>query len=550
MPRRTRRGVSSPAPSGLGGGQKLDPKKAGELLAILASLCFMTTYVETMVVPGFVVFQKFFDYPPIPTVAWILSAYLVVGTVATPIFGKLGDLYGKRPMLIIVVAIYAAAVSVAGFTPDIASRLGISRLNAIYLLIGARAVQGVGMAMFPLAFAMIGDAFPPVRVGPAQGIISAMFAAGAAAGLFGGSYLTYTYGWQFTYHTVIPLAVILLVLVVLRVPSFAVRLGRKLDLPGVSLLGVALTTFLVALSEGGAWGWSNTSAISLGSVPFGVPELFAVSALAAIGFVLWEPRSPYPVVDFKRLAERNIAISNVVAVLAGTSMFLYFVAITYEMQEPSVGLGLTVLQFGEAAVPSAIAALLLAPLAGRWVSVGGPRPVMLVGSATGCLCGLGLVAFHQYFWEFILVSIPMQVSLTWVFIAMSNVVILASRRDEIGIQTGMNATFRTLGQSLGPVVGSTIFSAITVVRVIPVAIPNGPTLPLPEPIPAITGFLWVYLLIAVLGAMSFVLSLALRNYRFLADGSRVDVGTPDRALRAGAPAGVAPTPTPTTGSAE
>ncbi|HEV2449620.1 MAG TPA: hypothetical protein VGU43_04315, partial [Thermoplasmata archaeon] len=133
---------------------------------------------------------------------------------------------------------------------------------------------------------------------------------------------------------------------------------------------------------------------------------------------------------------------------------------------------------------------------------------------------------------------------------MSNVVILASKREEIGIQTGMNATFRTLGQSLGPVVGSTIFSAITVVRVIPVAIPNGPTLALPEPIPAITGFLWVYLLIAVLGATSFVLSLALRNYRFLADGSRVDVGTPDAAPRAVAVAGVAPTPTPTTRSAE
>ncbi|HEV2449819.1 MAG TPA: MFS transporter, partial [Thermoplasmata archaeon] len=363
--------MSAPAVSAVGGGQRLEPKRAAELLGILASLCFMTTYVETMVVPGFVVFQKFFDYPPIPTVAWILSAYLVVGTVATPIFGKLGDLYGKRPMLIMVVAIYAAAVSVAGFTPDIASRLGISRLNAIYLLIGARAVQGVGMAMFALAFAMIGDAFPPARVGSAQGIISAMFAAGAAAGLFGGSYLTYTYGWQFTYHTVIPLAAILLILVVLRVPSFAVRLGRKLDLPGVSLLGAALTTFLVALSQGRAWGWANTSAITLGSVPFGVPELFAISALATIGFVLWEPRSPYPVVDFKRLTERNIAISNVVAVLAGTSMFLYFVAITYEMQEPSVGLGLTVLQFGEAAVPSAIVALLLAPLAGRWVSVSG-----------------------------------------------------------------------------------------------------------------------------------------------------------------------------------
>jgi MFS family permease len=541
--------VSSPAAAGAPGEKKLDPRAAKTLLAILAALAFMVVYVETMVVPGFVVFQKFFDYPPIPTVAWILSAYLVVGTVATPIFGKLGDLYGKRPMLIIVVAVYTAAVSVAGFTPNIASDLGISRLNAIYLLIGARAIQGVGMAMFPLAFAMIGDAFPPKEVGPAQGLVSAMFAAGAAAGLFGGSYLTYTYGWQDTYHTVIPLAILLLILVIWRVPSFAVRSARKLDLPGVSLLGIMLTTFLVALSEGGAWGWTNSSAFHLGGVPLGVPELFGVSALALIGFVLWEPRSAYPVVDFKRLAERNIAISNIIGVFTGTSMFLYFVAITYEMQEPSVGLGLTVLQFGEAAVPSAIAALLLAPVAGRWVSSNGPRPVMLLSSAITCLCGLALVTFHQFVWEFILIAIPMQVSLTWVFIAMTNVIILASRREEIGIQTGMNATFRTLGQSLGPVVGSAIFSAITVVRVIPVSLPSGATVAAPEPIPALAGFLWVYLLIAVLGALSFVLSLALRNYKFAADGSRVDASAPQPAARAAAsPVPVAPTPT--TGGAE
>ncbi|MCI4346134.1 MAG: MFS transporter, partial [Thermoplasmata archaeon] len=280
------------------------------------------------------------------------------------------------------------------------------------------------------------------------------------------------------------------------------------------------------------------SAFTVGPVPLGVPELLAVAALATIGFILWEPRSPYPVVDFHRLAERNIWISNVVGVLAGTSMFLYFVAITYQMQEPSVGLGLSVLQFGEAAVPSAIVALLLAPFAGRLVSQNGPKPVMLIGSALVCLAGLGLVTFHTFELEFILIAIPMQVGLTWVFISMSNVIILASRPEEVGIQTGMNATFRTLGQSLGPVVGAAIFSAITVVRVIPVALPNGPTVPLAVPIPAQAGFIWVYLLVASLGAVSFVLSIALRNYRFLADGTRVDHASASPAAR-----GV-PTPAP------
>jgi len=97
-------------------GSEFDPRAARAVLLILAVMALMVTYVETMVLPAFKQFYTFFDGAPYTTIAWILSAYLLVGTVATPIFGKLGDKYGKKRMLLIVMSIYAAAVSVAGFT--------------------------------------------------------------------------------------------------------------------------------------------------------------------------------------------------------------------------------------------------------------------------------------------------------------------------------------------------------------------------------------------------------------------------------------------------
>ncbi len=128
----------------------------------------MVTYVETMVLPAFSNFESFFQVTDASTIAWILSAYLLVGVVVTPIFGKLGDIYGKKRMLLVAMAVYTVAVSIAGFTPNIGAAFGLTRPNQIYVLIAVRALQGVGMAMFPLGFAMLPGGVPgrQGRTGP------------------------------------------------------------------------------------------------------------------------------------------------------------------------------------------------------------------------------------------------------------------------------------------------------------------------------------------------------------------------------------------------
>ncbi|MGD0249389.1 MAG: MFS transporter, partial [Thermoplasmata archaeon] len=303
-------------------------RRAAVVLVLLASAALMVNYVETMLVPALPTLVAFFDGVPYTTIAWVVSAYLLVGVSTTPLFAKLGDIYGKKRMLVVVLGLYAVAVSVTGFTPQLATFLGLSRFNAVYLLIALRGLQGVGLAMFPLAFAMVGEELPPVKVAQAQGLIGAMFAIGAALGLFGGAWLIQSYGWQFAYHTVIPFAALILALAILALPESHHRLRVRLDVPGAGFLGAALATLLLGLSQGPAWGWNQLAAVRPAGVPLGVPELFVLSAAFAVLFYFRERSTAAPMIHLERFRQRNLAIGYVGALFVGVSIFLGFVGLT------------------------------------------------------------------------------------------------------------------------------------------------------------------------------------------------------------------------------
>jgi MFS family permease len=497
--------------------QVLDPKRANAVLIVLAVIALMVTYVETMIIPGLETFRTFFDNAPISTVAWILTAYLLVGVVATPIVGKLGDIYGKKRMLVIVLVIYAIAVTVAGFTPNIGDALGIPRGNQIYLLIGVRAVQGIGVAMFPLAFAMIGEEFPRPQIARAQGLVSGMFAAGAAIGLFGGAAVTQAFGWQATYHTVIPVAIGALIAAIVLLPESRIRLEETLDYIGAALLGASLAFGIVGLTQAPSWGWGNWSAITVGGLPFGSPECFLIAAILAALFIVRERRIAKPIVDFAKMAERNIWVSNATGMLAGTAMFMFFVGLTYLAELPIVGFGFTPLQFGEMSLPATFANMISAPLVGRWIGLRGPKPAMMLGGVLVAISGFSLVFLNDQWYYLVGASIPLFLGVIMIFIAMTNTVVTSSRPKEVGIQTGMNQTFRNLGTTLGPAIAATILTSFTAVYFIDV---GGGVLVPTAPLPTLDAFRYVFGAIGALGVGMIALTSLIRNFRFAADGTR------------------------------
>jgi MFS family permease len=535
------------APVRTAAGTEFDPRAARNAMIVLALMALMVTYVETMVIPAFKSFVLFFNDAPATSIVWIVSAYLLVGTVATPIFGKLGDKYGKKRMMVIVMSLYAVAVSLAGFSPNIGAAFGLDRSNQLYVLIGIRAFQGLGMGMFPLAFAMLPEVFPAARVGQAQGIVAAMFAAGASLGLVGGGYIAYQWGWQLTYHTVIPVAVTLAVLAYVILRESPHLTPNPIDFPGIASLGFALGTLMFGITEGTYWGWGNFSAVSVGGLGWGVPQFFLLALVGALFFLWWEPRTANPVVSFTALKQRNIWISNVNGIFVGVSMFLVFIGLVILAEYPyKPGFDLNEFQMGLVSVPSSLAMLALAPVWGRMVGRRGPKPVMMTGFAIMALGGLALALVNSSYWYLMLFAIPALVGNVAVLIAMSNIIVLSVSPKELGIQTGMNQTFRNLGSAVGPVIAASVTTSLMTTILISVNTPLGP-IQVPAPTYQLLGFQIVFGIVALLALTGLLLSLGLRNYRFLADGSRARTEAEVPAASAVAPR---PEPTATTGAAE
>jgi MFS family permease len=496
---------------------EVSARRGSVILILLASAALMVNYVETMLVPALPTLVTYFDGVPYTTIAWVVSAYLLVGVSTTPLFAKLGDIYGKKQILVVVLGIYAVAVAVTGFTPQIAAAFGLSRFNAVYLLIALRGLQGVGLAMFPLAFAMVGEELPPAKVAQAQGLIGAMFAIGAALGLFGGAWIIQNYGWQAAYHVVIPIAAVIVAAAVVALPESRHRLDARLDIPGAAFLGGALATFLLGLSEGPAWGWTGLAAGHLGTIPFGVPEFFVLSAILAGLFYVRERTAADPMVHLERFRERNLAISYFGALLVGTALFLGFVGITILVETPIVGLGKSVFQLGELSLPTTLSMLVAAPFAGQAIARYGPRPVMMFGGSLATLGFLLMLTFDQSYNELLVAPIPAFVGLVIMIITITNTVVLASRKGETGIQTGMAEMFQDLGASIGPVVVATVLASFTGVFSTGAVGPSGPVTVV---LPTLTAFHWLFGVGALLAVTCVVLAAFLENYTFAPTGER------------------------------
>jgi MFS family permease len=175
-------------------------RHAWQVTAILSSVATMVMYAETMLIPAIPDLIKDFNIS-YSTSSWILATYLVAAAVMTPISGKLSDIYGKKKILLLIMIIYTAGVSLGGFA------------DSISFLLVIRALQGIGLSMFPIAFSIVRDQFPRQKIAIGQGVITSMFASGAVIGLAVGSIIVQQCGWHATFYSLIPIAIMLTVII-------------------------------------------------------------------------------------------------------------------------------------------------------------------------------------------------------------------------------------------------------------------------------------------------------------------------------------------------
>ncbi|MDX1372586.1 MAG: MFS transporter, partial [Nitrososphaeraceae archaeon] len=166
---------------------------AWKILVILSCISIIVLYGETMLVPAIPHIIDDFNIT-YSTSSWILSSYLIAGAISVPVAGKLSDIYGRKKILLLVLTIYTVGVVGAAFSVD------------IYSLLISRTVQGIGMSVFPIVFAIVQDKFPRKRIAIAQGTLASMFAFGGVLGLvIGGNIIEY-FGWKATFHSIMPMA--------------------------------------------------------------------------------------------------------------------------------------------------------------------------------------------------------------------------------------------------------------------------------------------------------------------------------------------------------
>ena len=458
------------------------PTYAWKMLAILSCIATMVMYAETMLIPAIPDLIGHF-HVSYGMSSWILTSYLIAGAVMTPIAGKLSDIYGRKKILLIIMVIYAIGVSMAGFASD------------IYFMIFARAIQGVGMSMFPIAFGMIRDQFPREKISIGQGVITSMFASGAVIGLTVGGIIVQDYGWQNTFFTIIPIAIALLLIIwrfihvtdikeedqnqkrsrILEGENVSKtrnsndkrafsKASNQIDIKGAIALAITVTSFLLVLtlletsgSNLHAASIANSNANSNDNLPSNansssnILPFLIIGIIALVSFVIIERREKYPLVDFRLMLNKSILPANLIIMLVGFSMFMVFQTVPILVRNPEpVGFGEDAISAGRVQLPFAIVLLIFGPTSGFIVSkLGSLRPIIL-GTFITTAGFIGLLMFHS---TEVLVSVNLGIlstGLSLTSVGAINVIILSTPRQFSGISLGMTSLMRIVGASIGP----------------------------------------------------------------------------------------------------
>lgn len=459
--------------------------------AILSSVATMTMYAETMLIPAIPSLINDFGIS-YSTSSWILATYLVVGAVMTPISGKLSDIYGKKKVLLVIMIIYTVSVSLGGFA------------NSISFLLVIRALQGIGLSMFPIAFSMARDQFPRQKIAIGQGIISSMYASGAVIGLAAGSSIIQQYGWQATYYSIIPVATVLTIIIWKfiraedenkvtplqqerqqkqirattslentenRVDGGASsRAGRRyrdgeekknaamaavvtenvrLDVKGAITLALTIASFLLAITfmEPGSTPEAGTKIL--------VPTLLASGIVSLILFVIIEKRAKSPLVDLNLFLDRIILQANILIFTLGFSMFTVFQTIPVLVENPEpVGFGQDALSAARVQLPFAIILLVFGPAAGFIISKIGSMKPIIAGTSISSVGFFLLYLLHSTELSVSTSLAVLATGLSLTNVGAVNVIILSTPRQNSGISLGMAMLVRIVGSALGPVVAA------------------------------------------------------------------------------------------------
>jgi MFS family permease len=422
---------------------------AWKTLSLLGIIAIMVMYAETMLIPAIpdIITDLNISFG---TSSWILTAYLISGAVMTPICASLSDIYGKKKILLIVVFIYLIGTTIAYLVSDIVT----------FLI--ARSIQGIGISMFPIAFSIIRDCFPREKISIGQGVITSMFATGAAIGFSIGGLVVHNYGWHFTFLTLIPPTILFIILVwkyidirkiaeykQLNHSTHSVEiLSTKVDVKGALSLSISISCFLLALTL-----FENN--ISDSKIHNIIILLFIISISALALFIRIERRTDQPLINFKLFSNRTILFANLIILLIGFTHFMIFQSIPILARNPEpLGFGLDAASTGNIQLPFAIIFALFGPTSGIIISRMGSLKPIILGAIITSISFLFMLFVHTDKYYISAALAIFATGLSFTAIGAMNIIILFTPSNYIGTSTGLSVLIRILGSSIGPVIAA------------------------------------------------------------------------------------------------
>jgi EmrB/QacA subfamily drug resistance transporter len=371
--------------------------------------------------------------------SWVVTSYLLASTVSTPLYGKLGDMMGRKPVFLAAILIFLAGSMLAGLSQSIGQ------------LIGFRALQGIGAGGLMVgAQAIIADIVPPRERGRYMGLIGSVFAVASVAGPLLGGFLVDNLSWRWVFYVNLPVGALAVLIVVTRLHLHTPPVRHKIDVLGATVLSAGVAALIILTTWGGTeYAWGSPVIVALGVV--GV-------ALLAV-FIWWETRATEPILPLKLFRSSVFSVSNAMGFTIGMAMFGAIVFIPLYLQ---LVYGASPTSSGLRLLPLMAGLLAAAIASGRAISRIGRYKVFPIAGTAILVVGMFLLSLLRVGTAPWLASVYMLVVGVGIGLVMQVLVLVVQndvRPQEIGVATSTATFFRSVGGSFGVAIFGTIFAS-------------------------------------------------------------------------------------------
>ncbi|MFE9602434.1 MFS transporter [Streptomyces hokutonensis] len=417
------------------------PPRSNAVVAVLAFAGIVVSLMQTLVIPIIPELPKYLNASASNT-AWAVTATLLAAAVATPVVGRLGDMFGKRRMLLTSIVLLVSGSIVCALADSL-----------VPMVIG-RALQGLAAAVVPLGISIMRDVLPSDRLAGSTALMSASLGVGGALGLPSAAFIADHYNWHILFWTSAVLGAVSFLLVLLIVPESKVRTGGRFDLVGSLGLSAGLVSLLLAISKGSDWGWTSATTLVLG--------VAAVVILLSWGW--YELRSPQPLVDLRTTAKPQVLFTNLASIALGFSMFAMSLVLPQLLQLPAqtgYGLGKSMLTVGLVLAPQGLVMMAMSAVSAGVTKAKGPKVTLMIGAlivASGYALNILLMS---EVWHLILVSCIIGAGVGFTYGALPALIMGAVDPSQTGAANSLNTLMRSLGTSFASAIAGVILAQMT-----------------------------------------------------------------------------------------